>query len=105
DRRFLAYALLPGLTMAALFAYVAGSPFVLREDFNLTAGQFSLLFAINGVGLVIAAQVNAALVKKFAPVRIMRLAAPLSIIFGLALLTTSLTGLGGILGLLIPLFL
>src|SRR5699024_8550674 len=27
DRRFLAYALLPGLTMAALFAYVAGSPF------------------------------------------------------------------------------
>lgn len=105
DRRFLAYALLPGLTMAALFAYVAGSPFVLRDDFNLTPGQFSLLFAVNGLGLVISAQVNAALVKKFAPVRIMRLAAPFAVLFALMLLGTSYTGFGGILGLLIPLFL
>ncbi|HLR57120.1 MAG TPA: multidrug effflux MFS transporter [Beutenbergiaceae bacterium] len=104
DRRFLAYALLPGLAQAALFAYVAGSPFVLREGFNLTPGQFSLLFAANGLGLVIAAQVNAALVKKFAPVRIMRLAAPFAALFALALFVTALTGFGGIFGLLIPLF-
>lgn len=105
DRRFLAYALLPGLTMAALFAYVAGSPFVLREDFNLTTGQFSLLFAVNGIGLVVAAQVNAALVKRFAPVRIMRLAAPAAAFFSFALFVTAWTGFGGLLGLLIPLFL
>src|SRR5690625_213611 len=104
DRRFLAYALLPGLTMAALFAYVAGSPFVLRDGFNLTPGQFSLLFAANGLGLVIAAQVNAALVKKFAPVRILRLAAPFAAFFAILLLVTAVTEFGGIFGLLIPLF-
>lgn len=105
DGRFLAYAFLPGLTLGSLFAYVAGSPFVLRDGFNLSPGQFSLLFAINGVGLVIAAQTNAALVKKFAPVRIMRLAAPLAVMFALALLATAATGFGGLMGLLVPLFL
>ena len=105
DRLFLAYAFLPGLTFAALFAYVAGSPFVLREGFGLTAGQFSALFAANGVGLVISAQVNAALVKRFAPVRIMRLAAPFALASAFALLATAVTGFGGIYGLLVPLFL
>ena len=105
DRHFMALALLPGMAMAALFAYVAGSPFVLREGYGLSEHQFSLLFAINGIGLVLGAQANAALVGRFAPERIMRLALPLSVSLAAVLLVVTLTGFGGLVGLLVPLWL
>ncbi|WP_228759944.1 multidrug effflux MFS transporter [Pseudactinotalea sp. HY158] len=104
DGRFMAYALLPGLTMAALFAYVAGSPFVLRDGYGLSSGEFAMLFAINGAGLVLGAQLNAALVRRFAPIRIIRIAMPFAVICALVLTATALTGAGGLLGLLLPLF-
>src|SRR5699024_2948375 len=85
DGAFMAYAVLPGLTLGALFAYVAGSPFVLRDGFGLTSGRFALLFAVNGAGLVLGAQINAALVRRHAPVRIIRLAAPLAVASALVL--------------------
>lgn len=105
DPQFLALALLPGLAMAALFAYVSGSPFVIRDGYGLTEQQFALLFAVNGIGLVLGAQVNAALVRKFAPVRIMRLALPASVLTSLVLLVMAATGTGGLIGLCIPLWL
>lgn len=104
DPQFLALALLPGLAMAALFAYVSGSPFVIRDGYGLTEQQFALLFAVNGLGLVLGAQVNAALVRKFAPVRIMRLALPASVLTSVVLLVMAATGTGGLIGLCIPLW-
>ncbi|WP_235939703.1 multidrug effflux MFS transporter [Occultella kanbiaonis] len=105
DRQFVALALLPGLGMAALFAYVSGSPFVIREGYGLSEHQFSLLFAVNGIGLVLGAQVNAALVRRFAPIRIMRLALPIATFFAVVLLVVGVTGFGGLVGLCIPLWL
>jgi MFS family permease len=52
DQHFVAIAVLPGLGMAVLMSYVIGSPFVLREGYGLSANQFALLFAMNGVGIV-----------------------------------------------------
>ncbi len=104
DGAFMAYAVLPGLTLGALFAYVAGSPFVLRDGFGLTSGQFALLFAVNGAGLVLGAQINAALVRRHAPIRIIRLAAPLAVASALVLAVITVTGVGGLIGLLVPLF-
>ncbi|SED74407.1 multidrug effflux MFS transporter [Ruania alba] len=105
DRQFVALALLPGLGMAALFAYVSGSPFVIREGYGLSEHQFSLLFALNGIGLVLGSQLNAALVRKFAPIRLMRLALPISTMLAIALLVVAATGTGGLIGLCIPLWL
>ena len=47
DRHFVALALIPGLTSAVLMSYVVGSPFVFREGFGLTNGQFSLMMSLN----------------------------------------------------------
>lgn len=105
DRHFVALALLPGLGLAVLMSYVVGSPFVLREGFGLTAGQFALVFAVNGIGLVGGAQVNAALVRRYAPIQIIRVALPLSFALVLALLVLALTGAGGLPALLVVLFL
>ena len=105
DPQFLALALLPGLAMAALFAYVSGSPFVIRDGYGLSEQEFAILFAVNGLGLVLGAQVNAALVRKFAPVRIMRLALPASVLTSVVLLVMAATGAGGLIGLCVPLWL
>lgn len=103
DRHFVALAVIPGLAMGALISYVAGSPFVLQVGFGLTAAQFSLLFALNGIGLVVGSQINAALVQRVAPIRIARVALPLALLAAVALLGFAVTGVAGLLGIVVPL--
>ncbi|ROS76981.1 DHA1 family bicyclomycin/chloramphenicol resistance-like MFS transporter [Cellulomonas sp. PhB143] len=105
DRHFVALAVIPGLGQAVLMSYVVGSPFVLQEGYGLTHTQFSLLFAANGIGLVVSAQVNASLVRRVAPIRLLRTAIVLQAFFALVLFVIALTGGGGILGLLAALWL
>jgi MFS transporter, DHA1 family, multidrug resistance protein len=105
DRHFVALAVLPGLGQAVLMSYVVGSPFVLREGFGLSTGQFALVFAVNGIGLVVGAQINAALVRRFAPIQIVRTALPVSFALTVLLLVLALTEAGGLPALLVALFL
>ncbi|WP_051681931.1 multidrug effflux MFS transporter [Cellulomonas sp. HZM] len=105
DRHFVALALLPGFGTAVLMSYVVGSPFVLMEGYGLTAQQFAWLFAINGIGLVGGAQVNAYLVRRVAPIRIVRVVLPVSLALTLGLLTLAITGAGGLPLLLVTLWL
>jgi DHA1 family bicyclomycin/chloramphenicol resistance-like MFS transporter len=104
DKHFVAMAILPGLGFAVLMSYVIGSPFVFQEGYKLSANQFAMLFAVNGVALVAGAQINAALVLKIAPIRILRCALPLLLAATFALLIVALTGAGGLLGLLAALW-
>lgn len=104
DRHFVALALLPSLGVAVLMSYVVASPFVLREGYGLSAAQFSVLFAVNGLGLVGGAQVNAALVRRVSPIRIVRVVQPLSVALTGVLLVLALTGAGGLPALLVVLW-
>ncbi|MFD0673808.1 multidrug effflux MFS transporter [Cohnella sp. GCM10027633] len=56
DRTFMGYALSQALVTAAMFAYISGSPFVLQDIYGISPQQFSLVFAMNGVGIIIASQ-------------------------------------------------
>lgn len=105
DRHFVALAVLPGLTMAVLMTYVVASPFVLRVGYGLTEHQFALLFAVNGLGLVLGAQVNAAVVRRVAPIRILRVAVVATVALTGVLLAVALTGFGGLPALLVVLWL
>jgi DHA1 family bicyclomycin/chloramphenicol resistance-like MFS transporter len=98
DRRFLALALLPGLGMAVVMSYVSASPFVFQQGFGLSSTQFSLLFAVNGVALVASAQVNAALVRRVAPVRLLRTALVAQLVLAAGLVALAATGFGGVFG-------
>lgn len=103
DRHFVGLAVLPGLAFAVLMAYVVGSPFVLRDGYGLTETQFALIFAVNGVGLVAGAQVNAALVHRVAPLRIMRAAQVALVTLSVVLVVLGTTGAGGLPALLVAL--
>ncbi|WP_432155790.1 multidrug effflux MFS transporter [Streptomyces sp. bgisy153] len=58
DLPFTGYMLTGGFTFAALFAYIAASPFVIQEIYGASPQTFSLLFGLNSIGLVVAGQVN-----------------------------------------------
>ncbi|WAZ21342.1 multidrug effflux MFS transporter [Streptomyces cinnabarinus] len=58
DRAFAGYMLTGGFAFAALFAYIAASPFVIQEIYGASPQTFSLLFGLNSVGLVAVGQIN-----------------------------------------------
>ncbi|SJZ37795.1 MFS transporter, DHA1 family, bicyclomycin/chloramphenicol resistance protein [Marinactinospora thermotolerans DSM 45154] len=60
--------MLPALTMALSFAmsftYISTFSFVSQSQFGASAQQFSLVFALNTLGMVLGSQVNAALIGR-----------------------------------------
>jgi len=96
DRDFLALAVIPGLNSAVLMSYVIGSSFVFQSGFGFTDFQFSMLFAINGCGLVGGAQIAAALTKRHTPANILRVSIPTMTLLAGWLFLVSVTGLGGL---------
>jgi MFS transporter, DHA1 family, multidrug resistance protein len=104
DRWFVGHALAGALGFGALFAYVAGSPFVLQGIYGVSPQLYSVLFAMNGVGLIAASQVNARLVVRFGPERMLHAG-----LLGIAaasgtLLAVGLTGGLGVGAVLVPMF-
>jgi DHA1 family bicyclomycin/chloramphenicol resistance-like MFS transporter len=94
DRVFVGYTLAGGLAFAAMFAYISGSPFVLESIYGLSPQAYSLIFAVNSLGIVVLGQVSGWLSGRF-PMR-MLLAAGLSVSLfgGVLLLLAVCTGMG-----------
>jgi len=63
DREFAGYAFTQGFTTAGIFAYVSGISFVYQNIYGVSPQVFSLLFGINGVGLIIGTQIVGRLSK------------------------------------------
>ena len=104
DRTFVGLILVAGLSMAALFAYVSGSSFVLQEEFGMDEQQFALAFGVGAAGLIGASQLNVRLLRAFAPEQIVTWALGAGVAFAGVLLLTSASGFGGLLGVLLPLW-
>lgn len=71
DRVFVGYTLAQGLGAAMMFCYIAGSPFVLQEIHGLSEQQFSVVFAVNALGIVLFAQASARLAGRLGPRRLL----------------------------------
>ena len=104
DRAFAGYALASGLSFAAMFAYIAGSPFVLEDIYGISPQVFSAVFAVNACGIVAASQLNHRLLAHMTPWAMLRIALLAGAAAGIALLTVVLAGGLGVWALLVPLF-
>jgi DHA1 family bicyclomycin/chloramphenicol resistance-like MFS transporter len=62
---FIKYSLCGGIGYAGMFAYIAGSPFVFMEVFELSSTQYAGAFAFNAVGLILGSQLNRIALDKF----------------------------------------
>lgn len=105
DRVYVGLILVAGLAMAALFAYVSGSSYVIQDDFGLSEQQFALIFAGGAVGLIGATQLNVRLLGRWLPQQILSFALVAGLGFALILLVLAATKTGGLTGILIPLWL
>ena len=103
DRAFVGYALTSGLVLGAMFAYIAGSPFVFTQLYGLSTQQYSLLFGLNASGLIAASQLNNWLLRYSFP-QILRGVTLVALLAGLPILGLARTDWGGFYGLEVPLF-
>src|SRR3954467_13432958 len=72
DRWFVGQGIGGGFGFGALFAYISGSSFVLQGIYGVSPQLYSVLFAMNGLGLIAGSQVNARLVGRLGPATLLR---------------------------------
>ena len=103
-RSFMAYAVPVGFAMAAFFAYLASSSFVIQDVYGANPQQFGAIFAAIAVGYIAASQVNGRLVRRYSPERLLALSLLAFAIATIALLGEAITRFAGLPGLLVPMF-
>ncbi|WP_017349014.1 multidrug effflux MFS transporter [Pantoea sp. A4] len=101
-RGFMGFCLTQGFMMSGMFAYIGASPFVLQQIYGLTPQMFSICFAANGFGLIIASQTSARLCRRFGEYRVLKGGLTLAFVSSTLLLIAGLSGapLSVVLGLL-----
>lgn len=104
NRRFLAFAAIGAFSLAGLFAYITDSSFIFIELYGLSPEHYGMLFGVNALGLIAAAQVNVRLLRRFAVRRILTTAILAYVVAAAVLTFLATSGLGGLIALMIPLF-
>ena len=105
QRRLVGYVIYSACSSAALLTYVATSPDLLIGIYHVPVPAFAWVFGINGVGLIASSQINARLLRFHSYDRILVWANVAAITSAGLFVLAAFTGLGGLIGILIPLFL
>ena len=92
DRHFMSYTFSSGLAMGGMFAYIAGSPFVLIQIYGIPATDYGWVFGSNALGLISASQLNTRLLRRYKLNRILQQALWAPLLAGLGLLLAALAG-------------
>ncbi|WP_042213491.1 multidrug effflux MFS transporter [Demequina mangrovi] len=103
DAAFVGISLVGAFTFAALFSYLSASSFVLQDVFGLSAQEYGIVFATNSVGLVIANQASARLMRVFAPRAVATVGLGIMLTGALLIVGADLMDMG-LVGVLLPLF-
>lgn len=89
DKTFIGLCLMQSMMMGGLFAYIGASSYVFQETYHFSAQSYSLLFAFNGIGLIISAVTTAKLLNHFSEKYLLATAVTIAVITSLALLVCS----------------
>jgi DHA1 family bicyclomycin/chloramphenicol resistance-like MFS transporter len=104
DRRFIGYGLSGAAAQTAMFVYITASPFVLIDLYKVSASSYGWLFGLNALGLVAASQLNARLLSRFHSEILLTRAGITQVLLGVWLLLVAVVPVGGLIGILVPLF-
>lgn len=102
NRQFIRYCLTQAFMMAGLFSYIGSSSFVFQTEYGLSPLSFSLIFGINGLGLVFAALIFSWLARRYRAEALLRTGLTLAVIAAMS--TLALAWLNATLPVLIALF-
>lgn len=103
SRAFMGYALSQGMMAAGIFAYVSGTPFVYQKIYGVSSQTFSFLFALNGISLILGAQLVKRLAGRMQERRILLMGLYMALMMSTMVLIVILMQ-GPLVALIIPLF-
>lgn len=104
DAHYMGFALAGGLTSAAMFAYISGSPFVFIELNGVPPAYFGFFFGANAFGMIAASQLNRWLLTRYTSTQILVVALSVTAGAALLLLIATVLGVGGFPLMLVLLF-
>ncbi|MDA1097612.1 MAG: Bcr/CflA family multidrug efflux MFS transporter [Proteobacteria bacterium] len=102
--RAFGYLLANATAYSGMFAFFAGSPFIYIQVHGVAPDQYGYLFACNIVGMMALSLLNAKFVVRLGAHRLFVAGTILTAIAGLVLLLDAVSGFGGLMGIVIPLF-
>lgn len=103
DRLFMSYALGNGILFAGVFAYVSATPFIYQNIYGVSPMVFSILFALNGVAIMLGSQLVKYLAGHMAERRIFAIGLMSAFVASAVILVMTLS-YGSLFGLVIALF-
>ena len=103
NRSFMLTAVTLGFASVALFSYLQMSPFVLQQQYGLSAQGFALVFAANSIGIMGAANLNRRLAGRVPGEKVVRWSLSIAIAASVALLLAGMLD-SSLPWLLVPLF-
>ncbi|HEY6611251.1 MAG TPA: Bcr/CflA family multidrug efflux MFS transporter [Pseudomonas sp.] len=92
----LGYILCMGLSFGGMFAFITASPFVYIQYFGVSPQDYAWLFSLNVCGIIVATLLNARLVTRLGPQRMLVCGASIAALSGLGLAIFGASGLGGL---------
>lgn len=90
NRRFVGIALIGGLMVSSVFAYLSSSSFLFQEEYRLSPQSYGAISAVNAVAFVVGTQVAAFFAQRYSPVRVLWCILPLMATSGLLLSLVSI---------------
>jgi DHA1 family bicyclomycin/chloramphenicol resistance-like MFS transporter len=102
--RVIGFTLSGTFNSGAFFAWIALSSYLLIEVYGVTPANFGWWFGANAAGFIGMGQVNAHLLRWYTPEEILMRARAASIAFAAVLVFDAFSGFGGMLGVIIPLY-
>jgi MFS transporter, DHA1 family, multidrug resistance protein len=103
NKEFMGYAFTQGFITTGIFAYVSGISFVYQNVYGVTPQQFSLLFGVNGLALIIGSQSVGRLTDTISEQTFLRIGLGLANVSGLWLLIALMLK-APLIGVAIPVF-
>lgn len=105
DRTFFGYVWMQAFIMAGIFGYIAASPFVFQELYGLSAEGYSLVFGINGLGIMLFSQMAGRLSARFGDRRLLAWGLRWQAVSALCVLVVSLLPTTNVWCMVVPVFL
>lgn len=96
EPQFTTYAFAGAIASAGLFAYLAGSPYVFMEMYDVSEQQYGWIFALIAAGLIGSSQLNNLVLRKYNSAQILRVVLLSQSLIGLLLIAGVATGVLGL---------
>lgn len=92
NRQAVSFILCMAFSFGGLFAFITASPFVFIDYFGFSPRAFTLIFALNILGIIVVSAINARRVTRVGPLAMLKIGAWVAAAAGLALTAASLMG-------------